>query len=630
MGERSDREVELAKTWNALGIDVRQLLSKSETAMATPAANDEVILPTLLETSGDGVARLTLGEVLGEGGMGVVHSATQTSLRRRVAVKTVREDAATSEHVLQLLREGRVTGFLEHPNIVPVHALGQDDEGRPLIVMKQVEGTPWTDLIDDVPKEARTDETFLRKHLRILQQVATALHFGHSRGVLHRDVKPDNVMIGPFGEVYLLDWGIAVSTTQEPIASVPRAKDVRNIEGTPVYMAPEMAEGDGSKLGVWSDVYLLGATLHHVISGDPPHLANDVHAVLLNAYLSKPADYPDVPQELVTILHRAMARESPDRYASAAAFGDALEDFLTHRDSLNLAQEAERRTAELERAVEGDDAGDRADALFHEAHFAFDQALRSWPENERARAGRAALLVAMTRFELKRGAPRAALALIRLQDAPPRELEERVRNAVAQEAARQERLAALEQDVDPRFGLSERIRRALGAALLWALLCIGCGALTRFGIFPIDHDRFALIGLGLFVLSLGSIASARKTMLANAPNRRIVLTSLLVFSVGMVLWPILGRFGLTMPQTTVIGAFVAGALWGGVAIGGKAWLPMPVGHFIIAFAAWVWPAYHFEIFGLTAFPILATAWLMIRDAERARESSDAQSRAADG
>lgn len=621
-------EADLCQTWKDLGLATPVVDAQSATLVATPALADESSLPSLLTGATHTGARLVLGAVLGEGGMGLVRSATQTELGRQVAVKSVRPDIATADHALQLLREGRVTGLLEHPNIVPVHALGKDATGSPLIVMKRIEGTPWTEQLRNESAETRRSEAFLRQHLRVLEQVALALHFAHSHGILHRDVKPDNVMIGAFREVYLLDWGIAVSDSDEGLAGVPHTRDVRAIEGTPAYMAPEMVEGDGRHLGIWSDVYLLGATLHHVLTGTPPHDAPTGHGALLRAFASTPTDYDaSMPSELVAIVHRAMDRVPGARFEDAAGFAEALDHFLVHRGSVELCVEAEHRAAELTdiaaRIVDDDHdrrVDDDPDALFHEAHFAFEQALRSWPANPRALRGVRDLTATMVRVELSRGAPAVASALLRRHSDPPAELVEIVKQAMAEQHSRGARLASLEQDIDPAFGATERLKMSYLGGGSWMLICVVAGALTRYDILPIEHRHMPVIAIVLLLGTSLTLREYRDVILTSAANRSVAFVSLLVFSCGIVLWPVLGLVGVTMPMSTVVGTLVVALLWATVLpYFGKPWLPMPIGHVFVAIGAWFWPAYHFELYGLTALPVVLTAWLMKTAADRADE-----------
>ncbi|MBN8613161.1 MAG: serine/threonine protein kinase, partial [Deltaproteobacteria bacterium] len=354
-----------------------------------------------------------LGAVLGEGGMGVVHEARQRSLDRDVAVKRVRDLASLDDGARRLLREARVTGGLEHPNVVPIHLLGRDATGQPLIVMKRVEGRAWSELLAGRTREARLGEDELRRHLSIVVAVARAAHFAHTRGVLHRDIKPDNVMVGSFGEVYLVDWGLAVGLDRS-VAGIPLASSVRRIEGTPVYMAPEMACADGAQLDARTDVYLLGASLHEIVTGDPPHLAPTVGAAVTHAFVSDvPADAVGVPRQLWQIVQRAMARDRAARFATAADLADAIESYLVRRGSHLLAEVASERAAKLERARSASEpALEAVRAAFHEARFAFEQSLAHWPENAAAREGLRAAITTMIELELRAGAPEVALALL--------------------------------------------------------------------------------------------------------------------------------------------------------------------------------------------------------------------------
>ena len=205
---------------------------------------------------------LELHETIGEGGMGLVRSATQHALRRQVAVKTLKPDVETGEATNTLLHEALVTGRLEHPNVVPIYTLGETEHGAPIIVMKRITGVSWLQCIQN-PQAApdfRPDDP-LGWHLDIFEEVCLATHFAHSREIIHRDIKPENVMVGAFGEVYLLDWGVAVTVEEDKSGPLLHVTEATGICGTPMYMAPEMAAGESHRIGPRSDVYLLGATL---------------------------------------------------------------------------------------------------------------------------------------------------------------------------------------------------------------------------------------------------------------------------------------------------------------------------------------------------------------------------------
>ena len=235
------------------------------------AADAVTRLPTITGSSHESLAQIQLREVIGGGGIGYVRAATQIPLEREVAVKALHQvDGRPASAPSALLREARVQGALEHPQVVPVHLVGIDDNGQPLIVMKRIWGTPWNELIG-APAESLPGAGDAReRHLRILIQVCNAVHFANERGILHRDIKPGNVIIGEHGEVYLIDWGLAVSLGGDHF-DLPRAEDVSSIAGTPAYMAPEMAEPQPGGLSAATDVYLLGGCLHTLLTGRPRH-----------------------------------------------------------------------------------------------------------------------------------------------------------------------------------------------------------------------------------------------------------------------------------------------------------------------------------------------------------------------
>ena len=314
---------------------------------------------------------------LGEGGMGVVHMARQASIDRKVAIKMLKPKGARDPKQRgKFLSEAVVTGELDHPNIVPIYDLGVNDVGALFYSMKRVVGTPWDDVVSSKS---------LGENLEILMKVADAVGFAHSRGVLHRDLKPENVMLGDFGEVLVMDWGLAVSVSRQSRCSMG---------GTPAYMAPEMAAGPFEDIGVRADVYLLGAILFEIIVGKPPHTGKDVMKCLFAAAKNSIRS-TDKSGELMDIAMKAMSTALEDRYASAADFQAAIRTYQSHGESIAMQQRADELRAV---AVKTQDY-----ESFNRAVFGYQESLGQWSENSRSRTGLAAAKLEFARLALGRG-----------------------------------------------------------------------------------------------------------------------------------------------------------------------------------------------------------------------------------
>jgi serine/threonine protein kinase len=265
---------------------------------------------------------------LGRGGMGAVYAAADTELEREVALK-VMPSAGAAELGERLRREARILGQLEHPGIVPVHDVGTLPDGRVFYVMKLVRG----EQLDAWAK--RTPE--LGAVLRLFQRICEAVAFAHARGVIHRDLKPENVMVGPFGEALVMDWGIAKGLAPEGLGGdalgAPAAEGgtaAGTVLGTPGYMAPEQARGDLAAIDARSDVYALGAVLRFLLGGRPPL------------------------DPLVSICAKAMSEATASRYATAQDLADEVGRYLdgepvrAHREG---ALERVKRFASRHRVV---------------------------------------------------------------------------------------------------------------------------------------------------------------------------------------------------------------------------------------------------------------------------------------
>jgi eukaryotic-like serine/threonine-protein kinase len=492
----------------------------------------EVALPLLLTESGNtNNAELQLGITIGEGGMGLVRLAEQLPLHRDVAVKTLREGHEEAGAAWELLREAWLTGGLEHPNIIPIYSLGQSQAGLPMLVMKRVEGTTWSQfLASDERLKSQGHTDLLGWHLSILLQVCQAVKFAHSRGILHRDIKPENVMIGSFGEVYLLDWGIAVSCNESDRGRLPLVSEVDCIAGTPRYMAPEMAAVQPSEMGPQSDVYLLGAVLHEIITKKPPHTGAQLLNILRCAFRSLPYEYPEtVPAELAAICHKSMSREIKDRYQSVQGFVETLEHFLKHRDSLTLSQEARSRLPGLLKLSQRIDpvSDDELYKQFGECRFGFQQALRTWPENQEAKAGLQTAYETMIQLELKRQNYQSAVRYLKEHPNPNEELKKHVEDLQHEDELKQKELEELQRDLDLDTGARARAIMFTIFAVFFTVFPISLGFYLRAG-YGLSPTLYVAMSLAFLVLSLPMLL-IKKFGFNNEANRRIAYSILLAW-----------------------------------------------------------------------------------------------------
>ncbi len=282
--------------------------------------------------------RLVLGKKIGEGGMAEILLAEDRNLRRTMAVKRLRWDQPKDDLRLgRLIGEAQVVAQLDHPNIVPVHDLAEDPEGNLYYTMKLVHGEDLGQIIEKQDHRFRTqDELF--ELMQVFIKVCDALSFAHSRGIIHRDVKPENIMVGEYGEVYLMDWGLALPMSGEETADsntkrytvVPEEKI---IVGTPGFMSPEQARAESETLDGGADIFSLGALLYYFITGEPPvEGATPVHVIFntIHGDIRHPAEVVDHdPQpELCRITMKALAKDRGERYARVEDLKRDLELFM--------------------------------------------------------------------------------------------------------------------------------------------------------------------------------------------------------------------------------------------------------------------------------------------------------------
>jgi WD40 repeat protein/serine/threonine protein kinase len=303
-----------------------------------------------------------------KGGLGEVFVARDEEVHREVALKVILPEYADDPAGrARFLFEAEVTGNLEHPGVVPVYGLGRYPDGRPFYAMRLVRGENFKDAIARYhagrgagpDPGARSLE--LRNLLRRFLDVCNAIDYAHTRGVLHRDVKPGNVMVGKHGETMVIDWGLAKAAGRED--GVARSEDGTlrpesgsdsgetapgSLLGTPAYMSPEQAAGRLDRLGAVSDVYSLGATLYHLLTGRPPFAGNAAEVVpqVVEGTFTPPRQVNRaVPAGLEAVCLKAMAREPGGRYPSAKALANDVERWLADEPVLARRESAPQRVA---------------------------------------------------------------------------------------------------------------------------------------------------------------------------------------------------------------------------------------------------------------------------------------------
>ncbi len=292
---------------------------------------------------------------LGEGGMGRVLTARDPELGRLVALKVMNIAGAINEPlVAQFISEARIASQLEHPNIVPVHELSATEDGQVFFTMKKIEGRSLQELLQQLVSNAELRAHWTqRRLLTVFVQVCNALGYAHSRGFIHRDIKPANVMCGEFGDVYLVDWGLARQAVPLAVGESQRDRlgpDRSLMSGTPGFMSPEQLAGSPASLGPRSDVFSLGAVLYELLTLKPAFAAQSLEEMRSAETLGPPPDprrgtREIIADEIADVCLKAMAWGPNDRFADARVLADAVEQFLagSHR--------REQAVASLDRAV---------------------------------------------------------------------------------------------------------------------------------------------------------------------------------------------------------------------------------------------------------------------------------------
>ena len=353
--ERTSFESALEKRWRECGQLKPAIVEYCASIIVQALAEAKrPIVRALLSTTGAepgkqpvkaSIASYRLIEVYGEGGLGQVWRARDLDLDRDVAIKHLRTDVFNRREAHErFAREARITGQLQHPNIISVFQYGHDAEGADFYVMPLVEGQTLDDVIaalhEDAP-DGKPDQVEMNRLLNRFISICTAVAFAHSKGIVHRDLKPTNVMLGRFGEIYLLDWGLAGAQSAEAIedpdadGSDPALTRAGMIIGSPLYMAPEQASGDVARIGPASDIFGLGGILFKILTGRDPRQA--VKGESLRRFFERietaPAPSvcaaaPRAPRAMDAICAKAMAPDPDKRYRDVTGLTEDVERWL--------------------------------------------------------------------------------------------------------------------------------------------------------------------------------------------------------------------------------------------------------------------------------------------------------------
>ena len=300
--------------------------------------------------------KYVIQEKLAEGGMGSIYNVIDRDLKRTNVLKVIHPKIMENRQMfISFIEEARITGMLEHPNIIPVHELGILDDDKLFFSMKKVEGVGLNTILLKIRQE---DEATVKKYsvfalLTLFRKVCDAVAYAHSKNIIHRDIKPENIMVGEYGEVLLVDWGLALSLDeQEPeseedeleaVDTLAEAIGYRTktqygiVKGTPAFMSPEQAKGLTDQIDKRSDIFLLGSTLYSIATLTLPFQGVDVYDILDNVELGniqhpqERAPTREMPTEMSRIILKAMAHNPDERYQTVEELIEDLDDLLEGR-----------------------------------------------------------------------------------------------------------------------------------------------------------------------------------------------------------------------------------------------------------------------------------------------------------
>ena len=380
---------------------------------------------------------LQLYEVIGRGGMSVVHRAWHRHLERSVAVKRLRPEFVDNQRMAQsFMAEAKIIAFLQHPGIPTIHELVKDQRGLPQLVMPLFEGSLWS---DKQKKQTR------KECITIVERIAEVIAYAHAHGIIHRDLKPSNVILGNYGEVLLIDWGLALHLSDKE--NLERQK--KKIYGTPQYLDPEVARGN--LIGTSVDIYGLGAILFESITGKPPHPFEKTKQAIEHAKNGFIGGHGDPEKdEVLGVALIALSSDPADRFQTVQEFLEALRLAVGHEEALRLVTLAE----DAELLARSNDA---CYDLYQIAVYRYQEVIDMWPDNNTVRDKLHNCLAGYAEAAAQRGDYDLALSLYDDDCSCHHELissvrkEKEIREAKDKELVRQQEFAAESAKVTKRI-----------------------------------------------------------------------------------------------------------------------------------------------------------------------------------
>ncbi len=525
---------------------------------------------------------------LGRGGMAVVMEARQKSIDRQVAVKMPLPGKSIG-HYVELEREAYVLGLLEHPNILPIYTYTEQD-GIPALVVKKVSGHLWSELIGDASevKMLFQADDILKWNIEILLKVMDAVSFAHSQGIIHRDLKPSNVMIGAFGQVYLMDWGLAAGIEQQHREVLPIASEIEEVAGTTVYMAPEMVSQKYTKISDRTDAYLLGAILYQIMTGLPPHAAENEDEIMRKIWHASPTFSDHLPDELVCICRKALRRKPGFRYDSVEEFQSALKQYLQHRGARILLFRAHELLNQLRFSLEEGVERAKLYSVFGPCRFAFQEAAKAWQGSREAAAGLRESTELMVDYELYRENPEAAASLLGESSIEEGTLYDLVQAALENFQAKQTQFLNLQDKADTKEGEYMRRRVLVVVAVGWILVLILMQSFLRVTTYWSQVSSH----LVFIVLWAGFGLAAKEWITAKLINSRLYKTIALgaVFSLVLDLGSSIAGISAEHAHAYHLFVFLACAMIAVAMVDWRIW-PAVIAFFVAYLVGAKWPEY---------------------------------------